>query len=570
MQKSLKRKKNKSMDSFVKLVETLADRPELIDTFDDTKLPKFIKVVKYHLRNKCRKDLYFLAKYILGHKEMNWRFHKPICNLMQEVNYYVKHRKSMKEIPESIRNRLWLIFRGSFKTTVLTISHSVQLMLIDPNIRICLASNKLDNAKGMLLSIKIQFMQNPVLRFLFPEYCPSANKDGKVEWGTSTSITLPNRNDLTIKEGTIECAGVDTGLISRHYDYMKKDDLVTDKSVNTQEQIESSINWDRLSISLFDVPEKGFNDWIGTIYHEMDLYGHLLKRNHKKLFRYLMKAETSEGIPIFPERFTKKGLDAIREDQGEYIYSCQYLLEPIAEKDRRFRPEWFKTYDKIPDRFSICILVDPASARKRGACYTSMVVHAIVREEGTIKWYLVDGVFDKLSVTQRVNKLFALAKKWREHLRIVSYETIGFQESDKVFLKTKMDKEDFHFSIREIDGQAVSKEGRIEGLVPFYEYGKILFPKTLLYYSTYHGRMIDIVDVIKYELLRFPQAEHLDFIDAQSQQLRYPFAAPMIAKPDTTPQPGSFMFMRAKLKSYNSNPLRRHYSMEEVWDKIKV
>ena len=568
-----KSSKLKASKALRMLAKEITRNPEILNTIDDNKLPEFVKALKYYLRSKCRKDLFFLCKYIFGFKEMTMRFHGDLCKTIQEVNKFVVNRHKMKVIPILDRSRLFMLFRGCFKTTIISIAHSIQLLLLDPDLRICLASNKLDNSKSMLLSIKSQFMYNVLFRFLFPEFCPMPNKEGKIEWGTSTAITVPNRKDLTIREGSIECAGVDTGLISRHYDYMKKDDLVTDKSVTTLEQINASIDWDRLSISLFNIPEKGFTDWIGTRYNEMDLYGHLLKRPNDKLLKVLRSAVDAAGYPAFPERFSKEGLDDIREIQGEYIYSCQYLLDPIPAKDRRFLSKWFETWAKLPELYGVCILVDPASSRKKSAKFTAIVVHAIARVNGVIKWFLIDGVFDKLNGTQRVEALFKLVRKYKHVLRIVSYETIGFQDTDRENIRRKMDEEDFHFSISQISAQENSKVGRIEGMVPFYEYGKVYFPKKLPYFSKYYGKKIDIVQVIKYELLKFTPThlpEHTDFIDAQSQQLRYNFVAPTRAIQKPKLVPGSFMYLRAKLKKYRENPLSEHISLEDAWEKIKV
>jgi phage terminase large subunit-like protein len=515
---------------------------------------------------RCKRDLYFLCKYILDFKDMTQDFHKPLCLAIQDVNKYLF---SDTPVPTHIRNKLWLIFRGSFKTSVITIGHTIQLLLNYPNIRILLASNKLDNAKEILGVIKAQFMYNPKFRLLFPEYCPVASSEGKVEWGTSTSVTLPNRTKLTLKEGSIECAGVDTGLTSRHYDYMKKDDLVTEKSVTTDEQIQAAIDWDRLSLSLFEVPEKGFTDWIGTRYDYRDLYGHLLKRPKTELTRYICPAVV-EGRSVFPQRFSPSGLDQIKKDQGSVIYSCQYDLNPISEEDQEFKEDWIKkcVYLDPPREYAIIINVDPATSRSKQSKFTAMLVHAIDKEG---RWNLVDGVFDKLSAPQRVAALFGLAKKWKNNLRLVSYETIGFQETDKVMIEQLMREKKFFFHIEPVDARSVSKEGRIRGLSPLYEHQRILLPETLPYFSTYENRTIDIVQKIKYELARFPQCEHLDLIDAQSQMLKFPRVR-AFSKGTSKGKivPGSFMYYREKMRKYNHSPMRKMYGIDEVWDKIKV
>lgn len=550
------------------LVKVLSEHPERLKKLSQKELDGTLQVLRYRLRKKCRKDLYFLCKYVIGFKDMVRRFHGPLSKKVQKANKWVLKRKLVRFVPWLFRRRLWLMFRGSFKTSIITVGHSIQLLTLDSNLRICIANNKLGNAQEMLTVIKNVFMYNELFRFLFPEFCPQPNKEGKIEWGTKSQVTLPNRTDRTLKEGSIECAGVDTGLVSRHYDIIKKDDLVTEKSVTTEDQIQASIDWDRLSISLLDSPGRGFFDWIGTIYDDRDLYCHLLKRKKERLFRYIVRLEDDSGHSILPERFSDVEKEQIKEDQGEYIYSCQYMLEPVSKKDRKFKPEWFSNYwDELPKFFAVCILVDPANARKKTAKYTAMVVHAVDQEKN---WYLIDGVFDKLSATQRVEALFGLVRKWYLYLRLVSYETIGFQETDRVFIERKMKEESIYFSINSIEAQEQSKHGRIEGLVPFYEYKKIFLPRKLPYFSKYHGRTIDIVETLRYEALRFPKGEHLDFLDAQSQQLRYMHVHPLKVTKKKVIEPGSFFWYRNKVKNYNKNPRKQFYDIEEVWDKIPV
>jgi len=184
------------------------------------------------------------------------------------------------------------------------------------------------------------------------------------------------------------------------------------------------------------VPERGFTDYIGTRYDEADLYGHILKKDGilKSLIK-IWDPDTHE--PSFPGRFTKEGIEQLREDQGEYIFSCQNELNPIPKKDQQFMLEWLVPhFTELPEVFVIVILVDPANARKKSAKYTSIQVFAITPDK---RWYLVDGAFDKLSPTMRAKVLFRLVKKWRAHLDRVVYETIGFQETDKVIIERMME-----------------------------------------------------------------------------------------------------------------------------------
>ena len=181
------------------------------------------------------------------------------------------------EFNPSARTRLFLLFRGAFKSTIITIAHTIQLMLLWPDIRILIASHKKEGGSQKFLgSIKDHFMRNERFRRLFPEYCPKPNSVGQMEWGTSEQVTLPNRSArANYPESTIEIAGNTTDVTGRHYNYLKIDDIVTRESVTNESMLEKTEEFNALLKFLFDQPEWGISDYSGTCYHFADLYAQL-------------------------------------------------------------------------------------------------------------------------------------------------------------------------------------------------------------------------------------------------------------------------------------------------------
>jgi len=309
------------------------------------------------LRNACKTDLFFLAKYILGYKEMNDKIHKPLCDIVQSVNPIIEALRDKKPLPHALKakeahrlgdwvtfeekskERLFNMFRGSFKTTIISISHTIQLMLLWPDIRILIASHKKEGGSGEILyAIKRHFISNECFRRLFPDYCPQPNTVGLIEWGTSERVTLVNRNpSCAWPEATIEIAGSTTDVTGRHYDYIKNDDLVTRDSVTNETMIAKTREFKALQKFLFNQPEWGITDVIGTPYHFNDLYSNL--RKSKGITKVLIPALNMEGSPTFPERFTKEGLEAIRNDpsMGSYEFSCTPEGTPILMGDGSFK-----------------------------------------------------------------------------------------------------------------------------------------------------------------------------------------------------------------------------------------
>src|SRR5258708_700435 len=158
------------------------------------------------LGSYIKKDFGLLV-YILGYRDLGSFHDKEIEELGK-----------IRNVTDEPYRKLWLWSRGFFKTSIITISHSIYLIINNPNIRILLDSYTISIAEDILRSIKNQFIGNIEFRWLFPEFCPKANTVGKIEFGTSQEFTVPCRTNLTYKEPTIMCAGVGTNLAGLHFD----------------------------------------------------------------------------------------------------------------------------------------------------------------------------------------------------------------------------------------------------------------------------------------------------------------------------------------------------------------
>jgi len=368
-------------------------------------------------------------------------------------------------------------------------------------------------------------MVNPYFRGLFPEFCPNTP-----EWGTQIAVTVPNRRNFRLKEETIEVMGAEAKVVGRHYDYIKKDDLVTPETVTTQEQIDKTIDWDRFSISLFDLPQTGEEDYIGTRYHDRDLYGHLLE-NRPEIKPYIRQA-IENGKPTFPERYDKKDLEQIRIRQGSYIFSCQYQNEPISQEDATFRKDWINYYEILPDNLRYVMAVDPAISDKPGADFSAIVV--VGTDSGRPpQMYIADYIREKVLPYRLIDKIFAMHDLY--HPIETGIETVSFQKMLKFALQDEMKKRDKYIVIKELKPSRITtKEMRIMALQPRFELGTIFIKKN-------HTELED-------ELLRFPRGRHDDLVDALSYCLE--MIAPAQEKPQQPAPRMSMAWIQNKLRNW--------------------
>ena len=459
-------------------------------------------------RNELKRlaaQTYFMTNFkafvgLLGFKDIG-EFH---------VNELLKMEKTPLGVPS---RRLWLWARGHFKTSIISEAHTIYLLVNNPDLRVLVVSNTLEIAKTMLRNIKEQFIKNEDFRFFFREFCPKANKEGKIEFGTTESFTVCNRKRV-LKEPSVMCAGVGTNLTGLHFDYMKIDDLVTKDSVTNDTQINLSKEYYASLRQLYDNPLTPREDIIGTTYHFNDLYQDLIKNNEFQ--KSIIPIRDKDGKINFHERFTEEGIVSLENDPsiGPYAFASQYLLNPVNPKDVKFKEEWIKFYDKIPENCSEYICVDPASTQKKKSDYT-VIERWGIDHEGC--HYLIEAVRDRLTSFERIDALFRIAKN-SKNLRWVKYEVLGGRHGDLEVIKEKQIKEGFSFFIKETKSTTSSKRDRIEQrLVGPYYAGKILLPRILPYFSKYTSRTHDFVQELKLELLQFPFTEHDDILDCQSQ-----------------------------------------------------
>lgn len=232
------------------------------------------------------------------------------------------------------------------------------------------------------------------------------------------------------------------------------------------------------------------------------------------------RAIRNDGSLFFPKRLTHDFLTAVRKAQGSYIFANQYQNEIIPDSERVFRPEWIVRYEQVPavvNRFSF---IDPAISQEKNADYTGIVVVA-VDTQGV--WYVEAARRYKMTPTEIINKVFELAAIPR--MMGIGIETIAFQEALLYMVSEEMRRRKVTVPIKGIKhGNDVSKEARIMGLVPRFEWGRIFIN---------HG-LLELED----ELLKFPRSAHDDICDSLSSIDRIAFT-PQEVTHDRRPNPSN-------------------------------
>ncbi len=476
----------------------------------------------------CRNDLFYLCALTGNHKIKDLpSIFQPFCDEVSLMNWEIVRcgvqpasdgMLTLGEVDEADirRQRIYLCYRAFFKSTIVTKVHSLQLLLNFPNIRICLLHNKQDNSSDNLMTIKNFFRSTEVGR-LFPECIP-----GGKEWGNLSGFSLANKTDVARSEENIEAIGVGTEITGKHWDVAKKDDMVTEDSINTEEQIKKTADYDdRFNVGHFTDSKFKIQDYSGTRYHFADLYSKKITEPGMKVVQIPLETVGADGrptgMPTHTERFTTSDITSIRESIHPWVYNCQMQLNPEDPARMQFNSGMIQYWDVLPKELNYYLLVDPASAKKKKSDYTAMLVVGVVKDaRGRRLKFIADGIRDKLNPKQRVDSAIELAKLWK--IKGCAWEAIGFQETDCVYLEEKRRVEKLFFDITEIKSHMSAKEDRIRSLVPQYANHEWFWPPKdkVVRNGTFDGKNYDLTEKMEYELIKFPLGEHDDLIDDQT------------------------------------------------------
>lgn len=207
------------------------------------------------------------------------------------------------------------------------------------------------------------------------------------------------------------------------------------------------------------------------------------------------KAIADDGTLLFPERLTTEFLARARRTMGSYLFANQYQNEVISEDEKVFKRNWLRYFNSIPQRTNRFAFIDPAIGQNKHNDYTGICV---IHTDSSGLWYLVKADRYRLTPTQIIDKMFELVDVYQ--LNALGVEIVAYQEALLYILDEAMQKRRRILPVKGVRRQGINKNTRILGLVPRFEWGKLLV----------NQGMTDFED----EYNSFPRASHDDILDA--------------------------------------------------------
>lgn len=200
------------------------------------------------LQAKARESIFFLARELLGFRDVNERTHKSTIMALES-----KKPKKLICMP-----------RGSLKSSLACVAYPIWRLINNPNDRILIDSELYTNSKNFLRGIK-QHLEGPLLSSVFGDF-----KGGV--WNES-EIVIAQRNKIHL-EASITIGGIGCSKVGQHFNCIIGDDYCSPTNTNTPENAQKVVDHYRYNTSILE--PGGTYVIIGTRYAETDIIAHIL------------------------------------------------------------------------------------------------------------------------------------------------------------------------------------------------------------------------------------------------------------------------------------------------------
>lgn len=479
------------------------------------------------LRRKCKNDLFFLARGPLEYTELSPKFHGHLTGWMAQTR--------------NAQYRMELLPRGHYKSTLSTISESIQMALpndagilehpycLGPNVTLLISHEVRERAADFLYEIAAGFTRKPGMLALYPELIPSKNVQRINKW----QLELPR--DEFPKEATFNTIGAGGAAQGGHFHWLKLDDIIGEKARDSETIMRTNLNWFDNILSLLGASSlevDGF-DLTGTRWAYSDTYSHAMDRygidvensvlnciGEKEIEKFkggmlnvYARGAIENEVPVFEEQFSLKRLAVLRKNR--LVWAAQYANNPQESGLNEFpwRLKFYNTdnrdnivvftgdgsFRRHQNELDIVVLTDPSMGETPGADETGIMVVGV---DFRFNIFILETIKKRLLPPAYVDELFRLHFKYTP--RAITIEEVNFSAIYKYWIEEKSTNMGVYPPIRAYKpGNQRSKPARVRGLSHLFSAGQVYC----------HEQMHDFRD--EYE--QFPMGKGYHLLDALAQ-----------------------------------------------------
>jgi hypothetical protein len=408
------------------------------------------------VRQEALHNLYFFAEGVLGYDQLRPEAHSDLCAFLMY---------------DTSKRRMVLMPRGHLKSTIATITRSIQFACKDVNhARICIQNAEVKKAEAFLWEIQQHWEKGVVLRKLYPELIPDKFQGAGSDWSSNTASL---KRDSVFKESTWTCIGAGGSGASQHFNLIIPDDIVGDRQKASPAEMQAVKTWNESQEALLDNEEDEIC-WVGTRKTMDDVYADTMEKWAGELAVFV-REPIENGEPIFPLKYSLRRLERIMRNTPE-VWAHDYMNNPIGKGgtdwgEYGIRDFWwgFDGYSVVfrdPqgrlkkwsfNELDIVMTVDANSGEPLAPDKAAVAVHGTSPDH---EIFILSSRSGRPSPDGLVDWAYADAIQW--HPRVVGFEKAGQQTTKFYFVKRCLD-EGTYFVPEDLSHKNMEKPVRIRG-----------------------------------------------------------------------------------------------------------
>jgi len=251
-----------------------------------------------------------------------------------------------------------------------------------------------------------RIMQGESYAAIFPETTLAPDSTAIERWETAEG-------------GALLAQGVGGSITGHGADLLLCDDLISNREqAESETQLEKA--WDFFTGSLYPRLHPGGRIvLIMTRWSSGDPVGRILAGPDAASWRVLhFPAIDDQGNALWPERYSREALDAIRQAIGSYDWESLYQGRPHARGGQYLKRAWFEIVaeSELPMNLTWFRGLDLAVSTKKTADYTASVRVARHQEAGVEHYFVAAGFNRRLDWPDAKRKIVALATAEKSQL----------------------------------------------------------------------------------------------------------------------------------------------------------
>ena len=385
--------------------------------------------------------------------------------------------------------------RGFSKSTITDLVYLLWIIVNKKANFIILASDTYSQAVLFLDALKAELESNDQLKAWYGDMTSNNWSEGEIV-----------ANGIMIK--AVGAGMKVRGLKYREHrpDLIVIDDLENDELVQSKERREKLERWFNGAL-VPSLAEGGRVIIIGTILHYDALLTKISRKDTYKEFKKRIYRAIMDGESIWKEHKNVEQIEDLKKeyiDKGQgYLFYQEYMNDPVSGDNQKFKQEKFKYYTEQEiekKQLNTFLTIDRAYSTQKTADYTAFIVVSVDRENN---WYVRQAERFKGNEYEVRVKIFDMIAYWKPSK--TGMEQKAFKYTFKLVLEEEMRKRNIFFQVEELKDGGVSKNLRIEALIPRFLSGSLYFKKD----------QTDLFD----EMMTFPSGVHDDLIDSLAYQM---------------------------------------------------